>query len=235
MTDERRVAVVTGSNRGLGLALARRLAQQNIHVIVTARSEEAADRVAGDLAREGLPASGHQLDITDAASVARLMADVGYLHGRLDVLVNNAAIAIDRGQLAAAADMEKVRATLEANIMGTWRCCTAAVPEMKKNGYGRIVNITSHMGTFAHMGPGSVAYRVSKAGVNALTCILAAELHPEGILVNAASPGKVETRLAYGKANHSPQEAAESLAWLATLPEDGPTGCLFHGRDLLPW
>ncbi|MDG4767727.1 SDR family NAD(P)-dependent oxidoreductase [Solwaraspora sp. WMMD406] len=234
-SDVQRVAVVTGANRGLGRAIAQQLAQADLRVVVTARSEEAAERTAAELTGLGLSASGHQLDITDPASVARAMADVGYQYGRIDVLVNNAAIAIDRGQAASAADMEKVAATLDANLMGTWRCCTAAIPEMKRNEYGRIVNVTSHMGTSAEMSTGSVSYRVSKAGVNALTQILAAELHEHNILVNAASPGKVDTRLAYGKANHTPDEAAATITWLATVDNDGPTGQLFYNREPLPW
>jgi len=234
-SDVQRVAVVTGANRGLGRAITQQLARAGLHVVVTARSEEAAERASAELTGLGLSASGHQLDITDPASVARAMADVGYQYGRLDVLVNNAAIAIDRGQAASAADMEKVAATLDANLIGTWRCCTAAIPEMKKNRYGRIVNVTSHMGTSAEMGTGSVSYRVSKAGVNALTQILAAELHEHNILVNAASPGKVDTRLAYGKADHTPDEAADTFTWLATLPDDGLTGQLFYHRKPLAW
>ncbi|ADL49637.1 MULTISPECIES: SDR family oxidoreductase [Micromonospora] len=235
MSKVGRVAVVTGSNRGLGKAIAYGLAHKGVHVVVTARTEDAAERAADELRADGLSASGHQLDVVDPASVARVMADVGYEHGRLDILINNAGIAIDRGQTASRADMEKVRATLDTNVMGAWRCCTAAIPEMKKNGYGRIVNVTSHMGTFGEMGPGSVSYRVSKAAVNALTCILAAELKDDGILVNAASPGKVDTRLAYGKATHTPKQAAETFVWLATLPPDGPTGGLFFQREILDW
>jgi NAD(P)-dependent dehydrogenase (short-subunit alcohol dehydrogenase family) len=231
----RRVAVVTGANRGLGLAIVRALAEHGLHVVLTARSEQSAEQAAADLIKQGLSVSTHQLDVTDPASVVRTMADTGYTFGRLDVLVNNAAVAIDRQQPASSADMERVRATLDANVMGAWRCCTAAIPEMKKNQYGRIVNITTHMSTFAGMGTGSAAYRVSKAALNALTCILAAELHEVNILVNAASPGKADTRLAYGKADRSPQEAADDFAWLATLPDDGPTGYLFHERERLDW
>ena len=230
-----RVAVVTGANRGLGLAIARGLARQGLHVVIAARSDQAAATAAAELLDAGLTASSHQLDVTDPASVVRAMADTGYAYGRLDVLVNNAAVAIDRQQLASAADMERVRATLDANIMGAWRCCTAAIPEMKANGYGRIVNVTTHMSTFGHMGTGSVAYRVSKTGLNALTCILAAELQANNILVNAASPGKVDTRLAYGKADRTPDEAAEDFVRLATLPDDGPTGGLFHRGEPLDW
>jgi NAD(P)-dependent dehydrogenase (short-subunit alcohol dehydrogenase family) len=230
-----RVAVVTGANRGLGLAIACGLAQAGLHVVLTARTDQAAQQANDVLAGQGLPVSAHQLDVTDPASVVRAMADTSYTFGRLDVLVNNAAVAIDRQQQASNADMERVRATLDTNIMGAWRCSTAAISEMKRNSYGRIVNVTTHMSTFANMGTGSVAYRVSKTGLNALTCILAAELRDANILVNAASPGKADTRLAYGKADRTPDEAADDFVWLATLPDDGPTGGLFHQRQPLDW
>src|SRR2546421_6998835 len=130
-----RVAVVSGATRGIGLAIAWALARHGLHVVVTARTDEAARRVADEISNAGLSASPHQMDVTDPASVVRAMADTGFVHGRLDVLVNNAAVAIDRQQHAATADMERVRATLDANLMGAWRCCTAAIPEMKRNGY----------------------------------------------------------------------------------------------------
>ncbi|GGO30874.1 short-chain dehydrogenase [Microbispora rosea subsp. aerata] len=230
-----RVAVVTGSSRGLGRAIAAALAQKGLHVVLTARNEQVAEQTAKELASQGLSVSAHQLDVTDPASVVRAMADTGYTYGRLDVLVNNAAVAIDRERPASSADLERVRATLDANLMGVWRCCTAAIPEMKTNAYGRIVNVTTHMSQLSRMGVGSAAYRVSKAGVNALTRVLAAELHEANILVNAASPGKVSTRMAYGKADRSPEEAVDDFVWLATLPDDGPTGGLFHGRQQLDW
>jgi NAD(P)-dependent dehydrogenase (short-subunit alcohol dehydrogenase family) len=236
MTEpEQRVAVVTGANRGLGFAIAQALAEAGLHVVLTGRDGHAAERAAMQLVDRGLSVTSHQLDVADPASVVRAMADTGYQRGRLDVLVNNAAVAIDRGQMAGSADMERVRATLDINIMGAWRCCTAALPEMRKHEYGRIVNVSTHMATFAHMNTGSVAYRVSKAGLNALTCILAAELRGENILVNAASPGKIDTRIAYGKAERTPAAAAEEFVWLATLPDDGPSGRLFHRGQPLDW
>jgi NAD(P)-dependent dehydrogenase (short-subunit alcohol dehydrogenase family) len=230
-----RVAIVTGASRGLGLAIAQALALAGLHVVVTARTEQAARAAADQLTRGGLAVSAHQLDVTDPASVVRSIADIGYQRGRLDVLINNAAVAIDRQQSAGAADMERVRATIDANLLGAWRCCTAAIPEMRRNRYGRIVNVTSHLSTFAQMGTGSAAYRVSKTALNALTRVLAAELQAENILVNAASPGKIDTRMAYGKADRTPEDAATDFVWLATLPDDGPTGCLFHRREQLDW
>ncbi|MGL5865597.1 MAG: SDR family NAD(P)-dependent oxidoreductase [Dermatophilaceae bacterium] len=223
------------ANRGLGLAIGAALARQGIHVVLTGRDPQATSRAAAGLAIEGLPVSSHQLDITDTASVARAFADVANEHGRLDILINNAGIAIDRRQPAASADMERVAATLDTNLLGAWRCSTAAVQEMRRNRYGRIVNVTSHLATAAEMGAGNVSYRVAKAGLNALTRILADELKDDNILVNAASPGRIATRMAYGETTATPESAAETYTWLATLLDNGPTGQLFHDRSPLSW
>lgn len=231
----RRVALVSGGNRGLGLAIASRLAKLGLHVVIGTRDELSGRDAVKALADAGHEADAHQLDVTNPASVARAVADVANSAGRLDVLVNNAAVAIDRGQAAASPDFEKVRATLDANLLGAWRLSAAVIPEMRKNGYGRIVNITSHLGSLSTMGAGNVSYRVSKAGLNALTGILGAELNGTGILVNAASPGRMNTRMAYGETDRTPDEAADTPVWLATLPDDGPTGGLFYERAPLPW
>jgi NAD(P)-dependent dehydrogenase (short-subunit alcohol dehydrogenase family) len=237
MTDAiRRVALVTGANRGLGRAIAHGLALRGLHTMVAAREERDAAEVVEAFTAQGLSASAHRLDVTDPASVVRVVADATKQLGRLDVLVNNAGVAIDRGQLASSPDFEKVRATLETNLLGAWRCCAAAITEMKRNGYGRVVNITSHLGSVTTMDTGTnVSYRVSKTGLNALTRILAAEVKEHHILVNAASPGRVNTRMAYGETTRTPDEGADTAIWLATLPDDGPTGGLFFEREPLPW
>jgi NAD(P)-dependent dehydrogenase (short-subunit alcohol dehydrogenase family) len=231
----RRVALVSGGNRGLGLAIARGLAGSGLHVVIGSRDARAGCEATELLTAEGFEVSAHQLDVTDPASVARVVADVAGAHGRLDVLVNNAGIAIDRGQHAASPDFEKVRATLDANLLGAWRLSATAIPEMRKHSYGRIVNITSHLGSINTMGATNVSYRVSKAGLNALTRILAAELAGSGILVNAASPGRMNTRMAYGETERLPEEGADTPVWLATLPDDGPSGGLFYEREALDW
>jgi NAD(P)-dependent dehydrogenase (short-subunit alcohol dehydrogenase family) len=230
-----RVAVVTGANRGLGFAISEALAKLGLHVVLTSRTDHAAAEAAHILLDRGLEVSCHQLDVTDPGSVTRAMADIGFAHGRLDVLINNAAIAVDRGRPAVGADMELVAATFDANVFGVWRTCSAAVQEMRRGNYGRIVNVTSHMGLLSSMNANSPAYRVSKAAVNAMTLAFAAELKGQNILVNAASPGTVATRMSYGKAEQTPDEAVDTFTWLATLPDDGPTGQLFHEREPLSW
>lgn len=235
MNVDRRVAVVTGANRGLGLAIVRGLAKQGIHVVLTARSEQAAEVAVAPLAEAGLPVSAHQLDVTDIASVSRLVADTVFQHRRIDVLVNNAAVAIDPGMSASSLDMERLKATFETNVFGAWRCCAEIIPHMKRKGYGRIVNLTTHMASLSTMQGSSPAYRASKTTVNAMTRIMADELHDDNILVNAASPGRADTRMAYGKADQTADEAADTLLWLATLPDNGPTGGLFHGREAMVW
>ncbi len=235
MPSDQRVALVSGANRGLGLAIAAGLAEQGLRVVVGARDAGAGERAARQLAGGGREVSSHQLDVADPASVARAVADIAKQLGRLDVLVNNAGVAIDRGQSAGSPDFERVCATLDANLLGAWRCCALAVPEMRRNGYGRIVNITIHLATTANMGAGNVSYRVAKAALNTLTRVLAAELADENILVNAASPGRINTRMAYGETDRPAEAGADTAVWLATLPDDGPTGGLFFDREPLPW
>jgi NAD(P)-dependent dehydrogenase (short-subunit alcohol dehydrogenase family) len=234
-SSAQRVALITGGNRGLGRAIAFGLAQRGMHTVIAARDERQAFEVAGELKAQRLCASVHRLDVTDPASVVRAAADVGKQLGRLDVLVNNAGVAIDRGQLASSPDFERVHATWQTNLLGAWRCCAAAIPEMRRHGYGRIVNITSHLGSVSTMTAGNVSYRVSKAALNALTRVLAAEVREHDILVNAASPGRVNTRMGYGESTRTAEEGADTAIWLATLPDDGPTGGLFSEREPLPW
>lgn len=233
--DLQRVALITGGNRGLGLAIAEGLAAQGLAVAIGSRNPQAGTDAIESLRSRGLTVSAHQLDVADPASVARAVADVANEHGRLDVLVNNAAVAIDRNQRATSPDFERIHATLETNLLGAWRCSAAAIPEMQKHGYGRIVNVTSRLGSISNMGKTNVAYRVSKAGLNALTRILADELADTGILVNAASPGRMDTRIAYGETDRTAADGADTPVWLATLPDDGPTGGLFHEREAAEW
>ncbi|GAB3161721.1 SDR family oxidoreductase [Myceligenerans halotolerans] len=235
----RHVAVVTGATSGFGLATARALAQHGFHVIITGRDTTTSRQTAAALENDGLSVCAHPLDVTDPNSVARAFATIGHEHGRLDVLVNNAAIAIDRHRTATQPDIERVTATLDTNITGVWRCSAAAIPEMLRHQHGRIINITTHMATNERLArggvTGSAAYVVSKSALNALTQVLADDLRGTGILVNAVTPGRVDTRMTYGKTTRPVDAATPDIVHLATLPGDGPTGALFYGGQRISW
>jgi NAD(P)-dependent dehydrogenase (short-subunit alcohol dehydrogenase family) len=225
-----RVALVTGANRGLGLEIASQLARLDHFVVLTARDAAKVAAAAQQLELAGLRAGSYLLDVTDDASVARLAAVVHAELGRLDVLVNNAGIGFDFGRPAVGADLALVADHLETNLLGAWRVTNAVVDLMRSGGYGRIVNLSSAMGSLTGMGGGSPGYRVSKAGINALTRMLAAELAGTNVLVNAACPGWVRTGMGGPSATRSVAQGADTPVWLATLPDGGPTGGFFRDR-----
>jgi NAD(P)-dependent dehydrogenase (short-subunit alcohol dehydrogenase family) len=225
---------VTGANRGIGLAIAEGLAQRGLTVLLTARDADGAAAAARRRQAAGGNVLPHQLDVTDPASVATVQRTVTEL-GRLDVLVNNAGAYYDEDQEAATADLTMVQAALRVNLLGPWRLCEVAIPLMRQQRYGRIVNVSSGSGAFAEAGPGTPAYSVSKAALNMLTVKLALELRGTGILVNANCPGWVRTEMGGPAAPRSPAEAADTPIWLATLPDDGPTGGFFRDRMRIPW
>jgi NAD(P)-dependent dehydrogenase (short-subunit alcohol dehydrogenase family) len=232
MTENARVALVSGGNRGIGLEVCRQLAERDLTVILGSRDEES-----GRAAAEGL--SGyvvvHRLDVADGQSVDRLASFVEDEFGRLDVLVNNAGISNDEGQRGIDADLDRVRDALEANLLGAWRLCEVAIPLMQRNGYGRIVNMSTGLAALEDMGGGSPAYRVSKTALNALTRILASELRGSGILVNSVCPGWVQTDMGGSSAPRPVEAGADTPVWAATLPNNGPTGGFFRDRRPIHW
>jgi NAD(P)-dependent dehydrogenase (short-subunit alcohol dehydrogenase family) len=232
MTENGRVALVSGGNRGIGLEIVRQLAGRGITVILGSRDEESGRAAAGGLSGDVLV---RQLDVTDEGSVARLASFVEDDFRRLDILVNNAGISNDDGQRGMNADLDRVRDALEANLFGAWRLCETAIPLMQRHGYGRIVNVSSGMGALEDMGGGSPGYRVSKTALNALTRILASELRGSGILVNSICPGWVQTDMGSSRAPRPVEEGADTPVWAATLPKGGPTGGFFRDRRPIPW
>lgn len=235
MRDSRRVALVTGANRGIGYAIASQLAERDLHVITTARDAEQASKTADLLSSRGLAASGACLDVTEPDMITAVVEHVLNEHGRIDVLVNNAGIS-DGNQRPSSVDLELTSRVWHVNVLGAWQCAAAVIPAMRAAGYGRIVNLSSTLGSLHHMTrPTEPAYRVSKAALNAVTRVLAAELVDTGILVNAASPGWVRTDLGGPNAPRSVDQGADTPVWLATLPDDGPTGGFFYEREPLEW
>ena len=217
------VALVTGGNRGIGLAVCRMLARNGHEVILGSR-----DRAKGQAVADGLRVV--DLDVADDASVRRAAKEIE----ALDVLVNNAAILYDTWARATEADLDEVHEALETNLFGAWRTTLAFLPHLRRSARGRIVNVSSESGSLASMGGGTPIYSTSKAALNGLTRILAAELRPDGILVNAICPGWTATDMG-GPGGRDVADGAASVVWGATLPDDGPTGGFFRDGEPRPW
>ena len=228
------VAIVTGANRGIGLEVARQLAHKDMTVILGSRHLEKGKTAAKMLASQGLKVIPHQLDVTDQENVDRLTAQVEEEFGQLNVLVNNAGILYDTWQQALNADFDTVSEALETNTFGPWRMCKAFIPLLRRSGQGRIVNVSSEGGSLASMSGGTPAYSVSKAALNALTRMLAAQLKGTGVLVNSVCPGWVATDMG-GTGGRPVEEGATGIVWAATLPADAPTGGFFRDGKPLPW
>ena len=223
------IALVTGANRGIGKEVCRQLGKKGYTVLLTARSlRKAQDTVANLKLKTLYPA---QLDVADPDSIRQLEQQVARQFGRLDVLINNAAINYDTWQRAISADLNVVQETLETNTYGPWRMVQAFLPLLRKSQHARIVNVSSGSGSLTDMGGGTPAYSVSKAALNALTRMLASELRHERILVNAICPGWVATDMG-GSGGRPVADGARGIVWAAMLPDNGPTGGFF--RDGLP-
>ncbi len=230
------VAIVTGANRGIGLAIARELARRDLQVVLAARNEAKGKEAQQRLAADGLEVRLFCLDVREHDQARRLAQWLEDEVGRADVLVNNAGVLMDpKGTRALDLDGGVLRDTLETNLYGPLALSQALVPLMKRHDYGRIVNMSSTLGQLQDMGTGTPAYRISKTALNALTRILAAELAGTRIKVNAMSPGWVRTDMGGEGAPRSVEEGADTAVWLATLPDDGPSGGFFSDRRPIPW
>lgn len=234
--DEPRIALVTGANKGIGFEIARLLgAEHGMRVLVAAR-----DAVRGKEAAEALGsfATAVILDVTDEESVAAL----GALE-RLDVLVNNAGVLLERGSPPSGTPVELLRRTFETNVYGVVAVTNALLPALRRSGAGRIVNVSSGLGSLAFTTEPShmyaqhplLAYNASKSALNAVTVSYANELRGTEIKVNAADPGYCATDLNGHSGPRTPAQGATAAVRLATLPADGPTGGFFDEDGPVPW
>jgi NAD(P)-dependent dehydrogenase (short-subunit alcohol dehydrogenase family) len=231
-----RIAVVTGGNKGLGFEICRQLAAEGINVVLAARDRARGLRAVKTLQAQKLNVIFHPLDVTDDESVGALGAYIADTHSRCDILVNNAGIALRAsGRSVLTTALQDFEVTLETNFYGPLRMCQALVPLMRKRRYGRVVNLSSGMGQLEDMEDGWAAYRVSKTALNALTRMVSSAAADDGVLVNSVCPGWVRTDMGGPSASRGVGKGAETAVWLATLPDDGPTGGFFRDREAIPW
>ncbi len=230
MSDGEAVALVTGANRGIGREVARQLSARGYTVLLSARDGERAAAAAEDIAQgTNATVTPLTLDVSSPESIERAAAQVTADPGRLDVLVNNAGVGLDFGVPGVDPDFEKIQATLETNFFGAYRLTIALLGLLRASEHPRIVNVSSGMGGVAEMGGWSPGYRVSKASLNAVTRILSTELADAGFKVNSACPGFVNTDMGGPMGAQKPvEDGASGIVWLATLPDDGPTGGFFR-------
>jgi NAD(P)-dependent dehydrogenase (short-subunit alcohol dehydrogenase family) len=233
---DKRLAVVTGGNKGIGYEICRQLARKGLRVVVTSRDDKKGRSAQRTLEKEGLDVEYHVLDVTEVDSVRAFARHLDSAYGRLDVLVNNAGISKGRYETSVLKEkLETFHEVMDTNFYGALRVSQALVPIMRKDHYGRIVNVSSGMGQLGEMEDGIAAYRVSKAALNALTRMVATATADDGILVNSMCPGWVRTDMGGEDAPRSVEKGAETAVWLAMLPHDGPTGGFFRDKKPIPW
>ena len=228
-----RVALVTGANRGIGLEVSRQLARLDYRVVMTGRDRTQIENAARALADDRVvPVT---MDVTDRAGIVRAHRQIAEQVGIVDVLVNNAAILLHESSDVLAIPTDDYRRTFDTNVFGVIQACQVLVPPMAKQGFGRVVNVSSGAGQLSHMSTYAPAYSMSKAALNAFTRILAETYRGDGVLVNCVDPGWVRTDMGGSSAPRSVEEGADTIVWLATLPDSGPTGGFFHDRKRIDW
>ncbi|MCC6739981.1 MAG: SDR family NAD(P)-dependent oxidoreductase [Planctomycetia bacterium] len=228
----RRVALVTGGNRGIGLAACRGLAKAGLDVVLGSREAEAGEEAARSLRDTGVHVRVLGIDVAKPLAIEHALHFLKAEKIHVDVLVNNAGV---YSQEPALGDSDAAfREAWDVHVMGPLALCRALIPGMKKAKYGRVVNVSSGYGAFSEAMQGPPAYAVTKAALNALTVKIAAEAGTH-VKVNSMCPGWVQTRMGGTGAPLTPEQGADTIVWLATLPEDGPTGGFYRERQVTAW
>ncbi|WP_350278185.1 SDR family oxidoreductase [Kribbella sp. HUAS MG21] len=241
--NTQKIALVTGANKGIGKEIARQLGQRGFTVLAGSRDLERGELAVKELVAEGLDAAALQLEVTDAASVRAAAEQVHTTYGRLDVLVNNAAIIPEGDDAVSRIGTDVLRSAFETNVIGLVDVTQAFLPLLREAEAARIVNLSTSLASFAQVGdPDSemstmltLGYNSSKAAVNMVTVMLANELRGTGILVNAADPGNCATDMGGWEAARTPAQGAAVAVGLATLEADGPTGHVYAEEGRLAW
>ena len=242
-TADRRIALVTGANKGIGLEVARQLGKAGHHVLLGARDEARGRAAAKTLQDEGIDVRFVTIDLSNSASIGAAAADIEANEGRIDILVNNAGVAVQGDGLPGSTDLDVVRRTFETNFFGTVAVTQALLPLVKKSSAGRIVNVSSGLGSIAlnadpnwdYAAVKLIGYNGSKAALNMFTVLLAAELKDTGIKVNAVNPGYTATDLNGNSGHQSIEEGAAETVRMAQIPDNGPTGGFTSTEGVEPW
>ncbi|WP_068505162.1 SDR family oxidoreductase [Paenibacillus kribbensis] len=234
---KRKIAIITGANRGIGFEIAKQLGKLGVTVIMTARKEDQGRATCDKLKKEGLDVHFHQLEMTNESSIHKLADDMQEQFGVVDILVNNAGINIDGNKDTTNIDLDTVRTTMETNVYGPLLLSQVLIPLMQSSADGRIVNVSSSMGALNEgMGGygGNFAYSMSKTALNALTIKLAGDISSSRITVNSMCPGWVRTDMGTAAAPRSVEQGADTAVWLAT-GDVGMTGKFFRDREVISW
>jgi NAD(P)-dependent dehydrogenase (short-subunit alcohol dehydrogenase family) len=239
----KKVALVTGANKGIGLEISRQLGRLGFAIIVGARDKKLGLAAAEQLKAEGLDAHPLIIDVTHGPSIERAADFLEQGYGHLDALVNNAGAMHDRSLKPSETPIETIRQVFEPNFFGAIAVTQALLPLLRKGAAGRIVNLSSSLGSLTTLSdPQSfdggwrlLGYGASKTALNAFTVQLAHELRDTPIKVNSAHPGWIKTDMGGEDAPGTVAQGADTPVWLATLPADGPTGGFFHERKPLAW
>ncbi|GAB0120242.1 SDR family NAD(P)-dependent oxidoreductase [Acidisoma sp. 7E03] len=243
MAETERIALVTGSNKGVGLEIARQLAEAGVFVLIGARDPSRGAAAAADLAAGSLQAHSLPLDVTSPASIAAAAARIRTAYGRLDILVNNAGIVDAEDGPPSTAAPDAARRIMETNFIGTLAVTQAMLPLLLAAQAARIVNLSSSLGSLTLNGdPASpyyaarlIGYNASKAALNMLTVQLAAELRGTPHVVNAVRPGYVKTDLTGHRGFMTPEEGARLPVHYALLGQDAVSGCFVEPGGATPW
>src|SRR5262245_12651090 len=239
----KRIALVTGANKGIGYETARQLASRGMTVLLGARDEQRGKEAAAKLQSEGMDVQFLRLDVNDQSTHKEARDFIEDKFGKLDILVNNAGIALDLNQKPSEVDMQTIRKTFDTNFFGVISVTQALLPLVRKSEAGRIVNVSSGLGSLTqHSDPSwefypvkLLAYNTSTTALNAFTVMLAHELKDSAIKVNSADPGFTATDMNDHRGYKTVEEGAAVITKLATLPADGATGSYFDDRGVLPW
>ncbi|TGK04866.1 SDR family NAD(P)-dependent oxidoreductase [Leptospira semungkisensis] len=231
---DKKIAIVTGASRGIGEEVSKELAKEGVHIVCVSRKKEDSQKTVDFILKNGGSAEAFALDVSDPSAIQEFLSTVISKFPRIDILVNNAGIYLDKGSIQDTT-LEMLQGTLNVNLIGPFLLSQKILSQMKKNGYGRIVNVSSGMGQLYDMSSGYAAYRISKTALSALTRILHAEAGSPNIKINSVCPGWVRTDMGGPGASRSVEKGAETIVWAALLNEKGPSGVFLRDKKEIPW